>query len=352
MQIFTLLTIVLLIIGERKCYCSLKIIDNESLWTRFKGAFNKTYEDGVENSRRASLFKKTVEDVVLNNYMYDKNLTSYKMGLNKFSDVDREKIARQLKNINRRSQSTEGGIYYGLSEKISNLPREFDWRNFNFNTKVRDQGECGSCWAITVAGALEAQGYWYNRKNVELSPQELVDCSRKDFGCNGGWFETAFEYIANKPDQWLSKESHYAYASRQQECDTNARRSNTCEQDTNLYKLKCTGSKQLPYDNEEALKEAVIISGPVPVAIHVTQDLYMYSSGVFVDQSCVKTALNHAVLLIGYGEDNRSGLKYWTIKNSWGEDWGDGGYFKLLRGSNMCGVASYAVIPTIESYKL
>lgn len=358
-EFFLLLLLVTCLFKSPVSALDLTIVDNDALWLKYKGTFNKSYDNNASERMRRESFAKTVEDVYLHNLMYERNQTYFKKALNKFSDVDRVLKSRQLTNIKRyenRGAADVNVLYYGLGEKIGgNLPAEYDWRNFNFNTKVRDQGDCGSCWAITVAGALEGQSYWYNRKNIELSPQELVDCSRKDHGCGGGWFESAFEYVATKPEQWLTHESRYAYTNSQQECDSAARRVNTCDVqlDTpDLYRLKCTGSKQLPYDNEDTLREALIIHGPVPVALHVTPDLYTYSSGVYADQTCVKSALNHAVLLVGYGEDRRTGLKYWTIKNSWGEDWGEGGYFKLLRGTNMCGIASYAVVPTIESYKL
>jgi C1A family cysteine protease len=330
-----------------------KIYDEAALWQTYKTVFNKSYDNNTDPVRAAH-FAATINQVIEHNLKYQKNATSYRVSLNKFADVDRTLKSRQLKSFNRpfTARHREDALIYGLSEKLANqLPTEFDWRAFNFKTRVRDQGDCGSCWAITVAGALEAQNFWYNRQNVELSPQELVDCSRKDHGCNGGWFESAFEYVSSKADQWLSGEVKYPYTTQQLQCDDGARRPNSCDLNEDNYQMRCTGSRQLPVDNEEALKEALIVNGPVPVALHVTSNMYMYAAGIFQDDTCVKSALNHAVLLVGYGQDEQTGLNFWTIKNSWGEDWGEDGYVRILRGANMCGVASYAVVPIIEAFK-
>ncbi len=326
----------------------LQLLKPDKLWAEFKFMFNRSFDNQHVELVKSKNFFLTINQILEHNLQYEKNQTTYNMTINKFADDDRL-IKSKLMHKKVREPILKASKF-GLSEKLGNaMPQEFDWRNFNFSTPVRNQGECGSCWAITVSGALEAQNLWYNNENIPLSPQELVDCSKEDNGCNGGWFETAFSYISNKADQWLTDEDTYSYQDTQNVCNINNK--NYCIPRTGPYQLRCLGSKPLPTDDEEALLDALVLSGPIPVAIHVTPNLYMYDTGVFQDTTCSKAGLNHAVLLVGYGMDKKTGLKYWTIKNSWGPDWGEAGYFRIERGRNMCGIASYAVIPTIEAYK-
>lgn len=100
--------------------------------------------------------------------------------------------------------------------------------------------------------------------------------------------------------------------------------------------------------DEDAIEEALVLSGPVPAAVHATPNLFRYSTGIFDDATCGSRFLNHAVLIVGYGQSGES--KYWVVKNSWGPIWGESGYFKLKRGVNMCGIAALAYTP-LYTYK-
>lgn len=313
-----------------------------------------------------TIFETNLLTVLDHNLKYKAGQTSYTKDLNHFAGTDVREKSRHLKfsklplNMHKSNENYREYKPRRLDTKMNlEYHSNFDWRDYGFKTVVRDQGECGSCWAITVAGALESRDAWYRGESTELSTQELVDCSSKDFGCEGGWFDTAFQYIADKTNKWLMPDRIYPYTGRKQQCRLNSPHTYDDEQHCTSYgcsngnsnritgPLKCVGSERIP-PNEEVLKEALVHHGPVAVALHVTQNLYLYSNGIFVDDSCNSNNLNHAVLLIGYGRDERTGLDYWIIKNSWGKTWGEEGYFRIQKGLNMCGIAAYAVKPIVD----
>lgn len=315
-----------------------------------------------------TVFETNLLTVLEHNLNYRFGKTTYTKDLNHFASTDVLEKSKHLK-ISKLPLNMNGnkGVYreykpIRLDNRVNLVYYDnYDWRDYGFRTMVRDQGDCGSCWAITVVGALESRAAWYRGETIELSPQELVDCSLKDYGCEGGWFDSAFQYIAEKQNKWLAPERSYPYTGRRQQCRLSSPlgeddgqclhgchyKSSDNKMEHHTPPLKCVGSERIP-ENEEVLKEALVYHGPVAIALHVTQNLYLYSKGIFADDSCNSNSLNHAVLLVGYGRDLRTGLDYWIIKNSWGTDWGEDGYFRIQRGVNMCGVAAYAVKPIID----
>jgi cathepsin L len=92
------------------------------------------------------------------------------------------------------------------------------------------------------------------------------------------------------------------------------------------------------------IRDAVATIGPVAAAIYASKTFLLYKSGIYNEANC-PTSVNHAVLIVGYGTEN--GVDYWLVKNSWGTGWGEAGFFRLARGSNKCGIASYATYPVV-----
>lgn len=312
------------------------LVDIDNLWEEYNNIFDNQKSPEREN------FVNNIEKIIRHN----NNVTEYyKMGVNQFTatnliDKERKLTVYKPPQTNELSHFVHPYTYSGLG-RILKFPRAFDWRDYNIiNPRVRDQGECGSCWAISTVSSLEAIYSWHARESVELSEQELIDCSKKDFGCDGGWFESALEYVSRKQSQWLTTSRDYPYSGRKNEY---------CRAHDILSRFRVLGGEKIRQDDEEALREALITKGPLPVALHVTANMYLYNSGIFWDQACNKNSVNHAVLLVGYGEDERLG-PYWILKNSWGNQWGEGGYFKIMRGRNMCGIASYALAPRTHFY--
>jgi len=234
----------------------------------------------------------------------------------------------------------------------SYLPSSWDWRNVdgvNFVSDVRNQGGCGSCYAFSSLGMLESRVniLTNNTKNYVFSTQDIVSCSQLSQGCEGG-----FPYlVAGRygKDYGVVEESCNPYVGKDDSCSTK-----TCQRHyTANYKYVggyyggCT---------EEAMKRALVENGPLAVSFEVYDDFMLYKTGVYHHTGMLKSKLedgfrafdpfeltNHAVLLVGYGHDEQIGEDYWTIKNSWGTEWGEAGYFRIRRGVDECAVESIAV---------
>ena len=217
----------------------------------------------------------------------------------------------------------------------SNLPSDFDWRNFGAVTTVKNQGSCGSCWCFSAAGALEGTYFLGTGNLANLSTQQLGDCTNyppeQDL-CNGGYTLLALEYVERNGGMYT--DSEYPYLASKQTCQT----------------LNNTLTGTLTVNNDEAeIQEALITLGPLSIAFHVDDSFQLWDWNehpIYQESSC-STEANHAVLLVGYGVDD-DGTKYWIVKNSWGEWFAEGGYFKILRGVNMCGIENYVSHPTSQ----
>ncbi|EKE39043.1 hypothetical protein ENUP19_0180G0011 [Entamoeba nuttalli] len=207
-----------------------------------------------------------------------------------------------------------------------------DWRAEGKVTPVRDQGGCGSCYSFSSLAVLESRlliaGSKYNQNNLDLSEQQIVDCSTANNGCNGGSLAATYLYVKNNG---VTDEASYPYTATK----------GTCKAFT--PKVKTTGLTHVT-PTEEALTSA-LGEGPVAVCIDAGKASFqLYKSGVYDEPKCSKT-VNHGVAAVGYGTQN--GQDYYIVKNSWGSSWGDKGYILMSRNkNNQCAIASVAYFPT------
>uniref|UniRef100_A0A7S3ISI1 Peptidase C1A papain C-terminal domain-containing protein n=1 Tax=Strombidium inclinatum TaxID=197538 RepID=A0A7S3ISI1_9SPIT len=209
------------------------------------------------------------------------------------------------------------------------MPHYWDWRDHFGVSPVKDQGSCGSCWTFSTVGALEAHSQLKFGYTNTYSEQQLVDCAG-DFdnnGCDGGLPSHAFEYVYHAGG--ISTETAYPYFAEDHNCTV----------DSGSFDITVHGSYNITEGDENELQKAVYHAGPVSVAYQVVDGFKDYHSGVYTSDTCNSTTqdVNHAVLAVGYGRE--AGLDYWLIKNSWGTEWGAGGFFKIERNANMCGIA-------------
>ena len=303
---------------------------------KFIKKYNKKYSSVNEYLARFEVFKMNV----MNLY---KESQKYKTGITKFSDLTQQEFAKIYLNLNYDAMAVAN--FNPAHPSFSNAaPDSFDWRDKGLVTPVRDQGMCGSCWAFSTVANLEGLYYKLKGVAVDLSEQILVDCDTYDSACNGGLMEYAFQWIK---ENGMETEEDYPYTGYK----------GTCKADPSKYiDMKVTGWKKLgsststwsPVDEEE-IKEFLYETGPLAIALNANP-LQTYSGGILdkTSSQCPVSGINHAVTLVGYGAE--SGVDYWIVKNSWGANWGENGYFRILRGTNECGIDGSAStgMPKIE----
>ena len=257
---------------------------------------------------------------------------SYSLGHNEFSDMTADDfnaayIGSYLENpaLNR-----EKNVDTSLAseEAIAAAPDSIDWSTKGAVTPIKNQGQCGSCWAFSAVMAVEGD-YEINTGDLKsFSEQNLMDCDTASNGCNGGLMDNAFEYIMK---HGICSEADDPYLARDEKCGK-------CTPVATI-----TGYKDVPANNEEALKVAVA-QQPVSVAIEADKSVFqLYSHGVLTSPTC-GTSLDHGVGIVGYG--TLDSVEYWKVKNSWGASWGMDGYILMERGTNECGISQSASYPT------
>ncbi|XP_014507446.1 vignain [Vigna radiata var. radiata] len=288
-----------------------------------------------EKQKRFNVFKANVMNVHNANKM-DK---PYKLKLNRFADMTNHEFTTTYANSKVGHHRMFRGMPLGngtfMYENVDKVPSSVDWRKKGAVTDVKDQGKCGSCWAFSTVAAVEGINQIKTNKLVSLSEQELVDCDTKEnAGCNGGLMESAFDFIKQ---HGITKESNYPYEARDGTCDASK---------VKKPAVSIDGHETVPVNNEAALLKAVAHQ-PVSVAIDAAGFFFQfYSEGVFT--GLCGTNLNHGVAIVGYGT-TQDGTKYWTVKNSWGSEWGENGYIRMKRDAfhkgGLCGIAMEASYP-------
>nr|XP_043640059.1 senescence-specific cysteine protease SAG39-like [Erigeron canadensis] len=306
---------------------------NHESHEQWMARYGRVYKDADEKELRSKIFQENVKYIESFNNAMNK---SYKLAVNEFADLTNEEF-RTTRNrfmAHECSPSTSAFRY----ENVTAVPSSMDWRKKGAVTPVKDQGQCGCCWAFSAVAAMEGITQLTTGKLVSLSEQELVDCdtSGVDQGCEGGLMDNAFDFIIN--NKGLTTESKYPYKGVDGTCNSNA---------ASNHAATITGHEDVPANSESALLKAVA-SQPVSVAIDASgSDFQFYSSGVFTGEC--GTELDHGVTAVGYGTSD-DGIKYWLVKNSWGTSWGQEGYIMMQRDvdakEGICGIAMQASYPT------
>lgn len=268
----------------------------------------------------------------------------YTLGHNKFSHMSVDEFRKHVRLGLDRPQEKKplGAVLHTAPADISGLPASVNWVTAGAVTGVKDQGQCGSCWAFSSTGALEG-AYQIKYKDLQsFSEQQLVDCDRVDHGCNGGLMDTAFAFTQRTGG--LCAENAYPYTSG------NSKTEGTCNDSacTKNADVAPTGYTDVTPYSDSALLSA-LAQQPVAIAIQADETAFqLYKSGVFT-ADCGSN-LDHGVLAVGYGTDN--GNDYYIVKNSWGSGWGEGGYIRLGRGARyptegQCGILSEPSYPNL-----
>ncbi|XP_037049116.1 digestive cysteine proteinase 1-like [Bradysia coprophila] len=331
-------------------------------WDDFAVVFNKTYSDETEKTYRQERFLENQQIIRTHNSLYDKGDVTYSLAFNRFGDwthaeylailgnFPAEATEVEIAEVSQYTKKTDSGhswLGIGSPSKIDVLKSLVgkrsidanlkDWRRDGAVTPVKDQKECQSCWAFAAVGALE--GYFFGKtgKLISFSEQQLVDCSRKNdknHGCDKSFTDKAFLHTIQ---HGIVSDSEYPYVGREHDCHATE------------GPFKITNIVKIDDGDEEQLNEAVKNVGPVAVGIDASSETFMhYHDGVYYNEECgsEEDSINHSILVIGYGYDEKTQMDYWLIKNSFGAIWGEEGYGKIARNrDNHCGIASQAIYP-------
>uniref|UniRef100_UPI003018B44B procathepsin L isoform 6 precursor n=1 Tax=Mus musculus TaxID=10090 RepID=UPI003018B44B len=233
-------------------------------WHQWKSTHRRLYGTNEEEWRRA-IWEKNMRMIQLHNGEYSNGQHGFSMEMNAFGDMTNEEF-RQVVNGYRHQKHKKGRLFQ--EPLMLKIPKSVDWREKGCVTPVKNQGQCGSCWAFSASGCLEGQMFLKTGKLISLSEQNLVDCSHAqgNQGCNGGLMDFAFQYI--KENGGLDSEESYPYEAKDGSCKYRAE----------FAVANDTGFVDIP-QQEKALMKAVATVGPISVAMDASHpSLQFYSS--------------------------------------------------------------------------
>jgi hypothetical protein len=293
-----------------------------------------------DDALRFQIFKENFETIAQHN---SHPSADYTMGMNEFGHLTWREFKKMYVGTGLRPDLATSDILRDVHQVPENYQTNksgsVDWAKKGAVTAIKNQGQCGSCWAFSTTGSLEGAYFLKTGTLTSFSEQNLVDCDTKvDQGCNGGLMDDAFDFIHT--NKGLCTEASYPYTGTDGTCNKKCKKvaGATVKKHTDVGKT------------QKALMSA-LDKQPVSIAIEADQSGFQfYKSGVFTG-TC-GTTLDHGVLAVGYGTmGSKKKGKYWKVKNSWGASWGMDGFILLERGKKQaggqCGLLNSASYPTL-----
>jgi len=280
----------------------------QTQFIEFTRTYNKQYA-AESMFAKYNTFKSWVDFVRNHNVANN----TWEAGINEFSDLTEAEFAAIYLTGLAGADSAPVDVTEPVD--LSELPNDVDWRG-KAVTPVKNQGQCGSCWAFSATGAMEGFAATKGGKGLlNLSEQQLVDCSGStgNQGCNGGWPSWAITYSSQKGS---CNQQSYPYTGRGGACKTSC---------SSVFK-----PSGAPTGSSENTLVAQLANFPISIAVDASGGFQSYKSGTF--SGPCGSQLNHAVLAVGYTS------AYYIVKNSWGTGWGASGYIMMARGKNLCGL--------------
>lgn len=323
------------------CFSLSLKVDNERFreFLEYTKKYNKIYSSKDEFLYRFKIYKENYDLVKRNNplsfFSFDKPKGA-RFSLNSFADMSKEEFEAQYLTLDSemyRSLTPLSSYDLGLDEV--DPPENFDWElDRNIKTEVKHQGRCGACYAFASTAALEYQYFIKYNESISFSPQQIIDCDENNLRCSGGNMRKAFLYLQYHS---LMEEKDYPFINREGKCNY----------DENKGVIKVKEYSFIPKDEEE-MKKALYKYGPLAGACNGIL-MAFYDGGIFEPyEGFCPDKINHAIVIVGYGVDKETGTPFWRIKNSYGPNWGENGYFRLIRGKGVCGIKRYTLIADIE----
>jgi len=327
---------VLLLLIVAVCLAVAIVSPEHKQFEDFKAKYNKKYADAKEETKRFEIFVENLKRSKLMNE--EAGETIY--GVTKFSDLSKEEFKHYYLNyrsgsavhkFNSDKRNADLSVYIGAP-----LPASFDWRDHGAVTPIKNQGQCGSCWAFSAVEAVESSWFLANHTLIELSPQQVVSCDDVDQGCNGGDTPTAYAYIIKAGGLELNSIYPYRSGGSGENGPCDFKKADVVASITTWHYIT-----KSPQANETAME--VAIANIAPLSICVDAATWQNYGGGIIRSNCGQ-ALDHCVMVTGYNTSS-AGVNYWIVRNSWGTDWGIAGYLYVERGKNLCGIADEVTHP-------
>jgi len=238
-----------------------------------------------------------------------------------------------------------------INISINSIPVFWDWRKYGIVNPIKNQYGCNACWAFSAVGTLEIYLMKYIPTPIILSEQNMIDCVTNISipptnpkyktccqGCKFGEVSTVYDYLMNNQNGKVPWEYQYPYIGRK----------SICRNIPSKVSISLKNYVYLPENDEDTMKQVIYTTGPLSVTLHISNDWYEYKGGIYNNSHDCKNpnSQKHSVIIVGYGE--KYGVEYWVVRNSWGKEWGLGGYMEIIRGKNICGIANIPIYPLLD----
>jgi len=300
-----------------------------SSFKSFVSTYNKSYTNAEEFDYRLSVFNQTLHLIEQRNAEGEAE-----HGINKFADLTQDEFRAMYLGYNPSGRSSDPETLEISPTLNSSSVSSVDWRTKGVLTPVKDQAQCGSCWAFSATEQIETNWKMAGNELVSLSPQQIVSCDKKDDGCNGGNTETAYAYVVKAGG--LDTEAAYPYTSgkgKTGKCKVKKAKEVAKIKGFTTVSKSRTGEKKMVTQIQKS-----------PISVCVDAEKWQtYKKGI-IGKSC-GNQLDHCVQAVGLNTDG--GQSYWVVRNSWNTDWGVKGYIYVKEGINACGIANDATVVKI-----
>jgi len=304
-------------------------VDSDVLfrWNEFKTTYGRSYKT-EEEAQRLAVFE---DNIRLIEEMNSHDPFAY-YGINQFADLSPKEF-KQLYLMNVTLDKPASSL--GYIQHVDAVPSDFDWKSKGVVTPVKDQGQCGSCWDFSATETIESVCALAGYPLTTLSEQQVLDCDKADYGCNGGWPYNAYQYVVNAGG--IETESAYPYSASDGTCKFNAKF------------IECKVSKwqyAISNKDETAMQNFLYTNSPLSVCVDA-ETWQFYTGGVITSKSNCGKSIDHCVQVTGWSQ--MQGMTVWNVRNSWGVGWGVSGYLYVQQGADVCAIAEVVTVPCVVS---
>jgi len=340
---------VLVVVALLGLAAALPRINVKPQFDAFLAKYGKSYATEAEYNRRLGYFEQNLKKLAhLRATMTRSGQASWTADITFMFDLNDDErsyyTGRQKYNATGLAISCLAHGVTAAQLDTSATPTSWDWRTKNVVNPIKNQGQCGSCWAFSTIGVIESKFAIKGNTLTSFSEQEIVDCSHGcsneppygdvcNQGCNGGWQWNAFYDIVS----WggVELESQYTYTAQTGTCHKADYKSYAP-----ISNYTCLSTPQGAVADEDQMAAYLVANGPIAIAMDAGL-LESYTGGIIdpTTGECSQVQLDHAIIIVGFDVDPTYG-EFWIVRNSWGTTWGEQGYFRIVRGKNACGLAA------------